>query len=425
MLLFAALAALLLLWLARPGARTGTVAVVVLGDVSRSPRMCMHAASFAASGRRVSLVGYFESALPRALRAPRVVAVPLRAPPDLRHVARALFPLVAPLKVAVQTASLLAALITCRAEMVMVQTPPAIPTLAVARVAAAVTRSRLVIDWHNTAYTILALRLGAHPLVRLAKAIERVSGRAAYAHLFVTDAMRRTLVAEWGLRGHALVFRDRAPGSFGRTSAADAHALFERIAPELWGTQPFTHAGVWRSDRPALVVSSTSYTPDEDLGMLLDAADVYDAEAPDGLPALAIVVTGKGPMRAAYEADMRARARRWRRVSVATAWLAAEDYPLLLGAADVGVSLHASSSGLDLPMKVVDMLGCGAPVCALGFACLDELVVPGVNGEVFYDAQGLSRALQRVLSGTRCTASFVGDDAPTWEANWDRIVAPL
>ena len=68
------------------------------------------------------------------------------------------------------------------------------------------------------------------------------------------------------------------------------------------------------------------------------------------LARLLILVTGKGPQREHYQRQM-ARLP-LQHVAFRTLWLEAQDYPLLLGSADLGISLHTSSSGLDLPMKV-------------------------------------------------------------------------
>ncbi len=109
------------------------------------------------------------------------------------------------------------------------------------------------------------------------------------------------------------------------------------------------------------------------------------------------------------------------------------DYPLLLGAADLGICLHTSTSNLDLPMKVVDMFGCGLPVCAVHFDCLSELVVHEHNGLVFKDSDELSRQcnrllhqfprqttdLQRLARGVRTFQSV------RWQDNWDECAKPI
>lgn len=82
----------------------------------------------------------------------------------------------------------------------MIQNPPSIPTLALAQLICWITGAKLIIDWHNTGYSILAMRVGqGSVLVKVAKWFERRFGRKAWAHLFVTRAMEEFLVKEWGL----------------------------------------------------------------------------------------------------------------------------------------------------------------------------------------------------------------------------------
>jgi beta-1,4-mannosyltransferase len=92
--------------------------------------------------------------------------------------------------------------------------------------------------------------------------------------------------------------------------------------------------------------------------VLLDAAVEYDTisvASPKECPLLIIVVTGKGPNKLNFLE--RISMIPLQRVAIRTAWLLPQDYATLLACADLGVSLHASSSDLDLPMKVADMLG--------------------------------------------------------------------
>lgn len=458
--------------------------VVVLGDFGRSPRMQYHAASLARQPEtEVHVVAYGGSSPLDELQQARNVHIKTLPEPP-----RALKKLPRLLQLAFKVLHQLFWLLWTvlgqlpRPRNILLQTPPAIPTMAICWLAARWHRATLVIDWHNYGYTIMALTYGPqHPLVRLARAWERSWGRARGArHFCVTAAMQQDLRAKWGIE--AAVLYDRPPARFRRTEVADVHALFRRLGTSL--EQPRHHdfltaaargssehanggraqagpevtamttnglgsfylafdplggqaAGPQlRPDRPAVVVSSTSWTPDEDFGVLLDAAVEYDrlAAAPgSGLPNLLLLITGRGPQRDMYLE--RVAGLTFRHVAVRSLWLEAADYPLLLGAADVGVSLHASSSGLDLPMKIVDMFGSGLPVCALAYGCISELVADGETGLLFSDAQQLGTQLAQLLAGFpgRPSELLVGlaervrsrEQALRWDENWDRVAGPV
>ncbi|KAG8721586.1 mannosyltransferase [Ceratobasidium sp. 394] len=460
-----------------------SIAILVLGDVGRSPRMMYHAHSLAENQFDTYLIGYSGSTLIKSLRElPNLTMLSLTPPPKfITSLPRQLFVLAAPLKLAIQAMSILWVLLSIPApEYVMVQNPPSIPTLILVQFVCWLRRSKLVIDWHNLGYSILALRLGnKHTLVKLAKSIERTFGRHAYLHLFVTDAMKDKLVKEWKLVGNTLTLHDRPPSHFRRSNPAEIHELFSRLQPALPASvksflpdskspssSAFTKvtssssaydpiyavsSGVaLRDDRPALIVSSTSWTADEDFSILLGALTKYEQRAKaGGLPKLLALITGKGPLRNLYMTEVARleKDQKWEWVRCASVWLEPDDYPILLGSADLGVSLHSSSSGLDLPMKVVDMFGCALPVCALDFECLDELVKDGVNGLKFRDTGELAEQLVNFFSHfpetnrldalrqglnkrTRIsTPSGMTDEGQhlwnDWTDNWNAFVRPI
>ncbi|GAY54158.1 hypothetical protein CUMW_154530 [Citrus unshiu] len=395
--------------------RRGRACVVVLGDLGRSPRMQYQALSLARQmSLEVDVVAY--GGLPKVLK-----------------------PVLLLLKPLIQFFMLLWFLCVKIAspDVFLVQNPPSVPTLVAVKWASSLRRSAFIVDWHNFGYTLLSLSLGRRShFVSIYRWIEKYYGKMANGSLCVTQAMQHELAQNWGIK--ATVLYDQPPEFFHPTSLEEKHELFcrlNKILHQPLGVQDCVSNGMegqkadetiftslagidvfLKPNRPALVVSSTN----EDFGILLEAALMYDRrvaailneddstndeaflkEISDGkqylYPRLLFIITGKGPDKERYEEKIRRL--RLKRVAFRTMWLSAEDYPLLLGSADLGVCLHTSSSGLDLPMKVVDMFGCGLPVCAVSYSCIEELVKVEKNGLLFSSSSELADQLLMLFKG--------------------------
>src|SRR5262249_7947627 len=149
-------------------------AVVVVGDLGRSPRMQYHAHALAVSGVEVDFVGYAGAPLPKFLTDdPRVTShhVPearLRFRVGRSSLLYALAAFVDGFRLSVRR--LRALLRVPKFDLLLVQNPPALPTLHVAWIAARLRGARFVVDWHNLGYTMLSLRLSRrHIAVRLGR----------------------------------------------------------------------------------------------------------------------------------------------------------------------------------------------------------------------------------------------------------------
>jgi beta-1,4-mannosyltransferase len=365
-----------------------------MGDLARSPRMLNHARELAANGFAVVLIGYRgrKFKVPEGVRvrkldgghsAPRSASGMRFLLAAVRRMGRLFF-------------ALFFALLRERPRWILLQNPPSFPTLTASTLAAKWLRSKVIVDWHNYGFSLLALRLGpSHWLTRLARSYEFRAGRRATRHLCVSRAMRDNLLSAAGIR--ASVLNDRP--------------LYDRPPHPA---NPLPHQFV--------AVCPAGWTSDEDIELLLDALD----QLPDS--ALRVCITGDGAKRA--ELAPRLRALRARGLLSDTGFLPEADYLDLLRRADVGLSLHRSSSGLDLAMKVVDLLGVGIPVCVLDYgACLREQIEAGVTGFPFRTAAELAALLARLSSDPaelQITRAATRDrQTPTWNAEWKRVALPL
>ena len=148
-----------------------------------------------------------------------------------------------------------------------------------------------------------------------------------------------------------------------------------------------------------------------------------------------MLLTGRGPLRANFE--QRASRRNFKAIAVKTLWLEPADYPTLVGMASLGLCLHQSSSGLDLPMKLADLRGAGVPVATYDYApVLGEVMTPGREGITFRDPGELASLFVSVAvrsmapdSPLAKSRAWLAQNPPErWDAQWEatarRVLLP-
>lgn len=242
--------------------------------------------------------------------------------------------------------------------------------------------------------------------------------------------MARVLKERWGLAGPVLRLHDRPFAHF-QPFEESQRLNFLAECPETASTID----GI-RTGRTKVLVSSTSWTPDEDFSILLDALLTYSTLAASThhyLPDILAIITGKGPDKEAFLSKMKVLAGKGMldKIHLKTAWLSAEDYAKLLASADLGVSLHTSSSGVDLPMKVVDMLGAGLPVVGWDrFDAWPELIKEGINGRGFQSSAALADLLVSLFGGDPKELELLRQGAMLegkrrWDDEWDPVAGRL
>lgn len=396
------------------------IMICVLGELGHSPRILYHARSFSCNNFQVELCGYVDKDIPTDILENEHIQIH-----ELKNIRGDGSLVTKALKQSLQLVSIFWKLRAV--DYILLQNPPTIPVLPLAVLVKIVTRSKLIIDWHNLGYSILQLKFDGnfyHPLVLVSFIIEYFFAKFADYNVTVTEAMKKYLINSFGLREQTIhVLYDRPGRQFSPLKISRSDAL----------KQPFVSGLVPKDfdlEKDKIFVTSTSFTPDEDISVLIGALKIYEnsyAKFDNSLPRILCFITGKGPLKEKVKKQVQNF--RWNRVHIEFVWLSADEYPKLLQLCDYGVSLHTSSSGLDLPMKILDMFGSGLPVICMNYPVLEELVQQNVNGLKFADRRELHEALIFSVKDdsvfTKIKSGALAESENRWDQSWESAMSKL
>jgi len=421
-------------------------AILVLGDLNRSPRMLNHSKAVSENMpeiEEISLIGFNGGELRSDITTDtkiKVYYIPDRINNILKKLPRIFFVLSAIVRILLQIFFLTYILLfkIPRPSFLILQNPPGIPAIYICSIVCFLRRTTFIIDWHNYGYTIMEVNKRNRIATWIAKIYEKVYGRCSSLNFCVSNSMKYHLKNEMNIE--AINLPDRAMKNvFKKLSLCESHYFFKKYEEtrDLF-TETILENGheiiKYKSNRPILMISSTSWTPDEDFDLLLDSLietenKLLRSHEESIIKKVILIITGRGPNR--DEFMKKVFKTNFKIFTIISIWLESDDYPKLLGASDIGICLHYSSSGYDLPMKVVDMFSAQLPVVSYDYETVHELINQNTNGFLFKNREDLSRILtdliqefslnnksEKINAFSNNLKNFSSDD---WISQWKKL----
>ncbi len=209
----------------------------MLGDIGRSPRMCFHVESLANEGYKVAIVGYPGSALLHHYYGLHQTASSAVTTSIHRKAAEKSFH---------------------SSRTIQAPSPSSIAVLGAHNESSSSTGDRLGADSACASYAdrgqsssstgeskgdYRLAQFGIHyfgvairrekSMGEVSREVGEVEWEEAFAHLFVTHAMKSYLEVNWGLEGEKRVLHDRPPKHFRRARLEESHRLLGKLVPHL------------------------------------------------------------------------------------------------------------------------------------------------------------------------------------------------
>jgi beta-1,4-mannosyltransferase len=210
-------------------------AVLVLGDLNRSPRMLNHCKAISdcmPNVKEISLIGYNGGDIRSDIKNNNkirqyYISEPLKK--LFNSLPRFMFPFVALVKVFLQILILLYTLLfkIPKPDFLILQNPPGIPTIFICSIVCFVRRSKFIIDWHNYGFTILKVNKRNRFICYIAKLYEIFFAKTSHLNFCVSENMQKDLKQIMNI--NSIVLHDRAlKGVFKKLNIKESHELFQK-----------------------------------------------------------------------------------------------------------------------------------------------------------------------------------------------------